>query len=72
MKEVRFVGTSRKDLAAFPASARRSAGQELFMVPAGREPADFKPMPSVGAEAFEIRIRDESGAFRSEDRHEEY
>lgn len=42
------------------------------MVPAGREPADFKPMPSVGAEAFEIRIRDESGAFRSEDRHEEY
>lgn len=30
----------------------------------GREPADFKPMPSVGAGAFEIRVRDEAGAFR--------
>lgn len=34
------------------------------MVQVGREPADFKPMPSVGAGALEIRIRDEAGAFR--------
>jgi len=30
----------------------------------GREPADFKPIPSVGPGAYEIRVRDEAGAFR--------
>ena len=64
MKPVHFVGTARKDLAAFPESARRHAGQDLFLVQLGREPADFKPMPTVGSGAFEIRVRDETGAFR--------
>ncbi len=34
------------------------------MVQAGREPADFKPITSVGPSAYEIRVRDEAGAFR--------
>ena len=34
------------------------------MVQVGREPADFKPIPSVGPGAYEIRIREEAGAFR--------
>jgi phage-related protein len=64
MKEACFVGTARKDLAGFPESARRRAGYELFMVQVGRDPADFKRIPSVGPGAYEIRIRDETGAFR--------
>lgn len=64
MKAVRFVGTSREDLAAFPESVRRRAGYDLFMVQFGRAPADFKPMPRVGSGAYEIRVRDEAGAFR--------
>ena len=28
------------------------------------EPADFKPIPSVGPGAYEIRVQDEAGAFR--------
>ena len=64
MKAVRFIATARKDLAEFPQSARRRAGYELFMVQVGREPADFKPMPSVGPGAYEIRVRDEAGALR--------
>lgn len=64
MKPVRFLGSALGDLAAFPESARRTAGYELFLVQVGREPADFKPLPGVGAGAFEIRIRDEAGAFR--------
>jgi phage-related protein len=48
MKPLHFVGTARKDLAEFPESARRRAGYELFMVQVGREPADFKPIPSLG------------------------
>ena len=64
MKLTRFLGSAREDLAAFPEAARRSAGCELFMVQVGREPSDFKPMPSVGSGAYEIRVRDEAGAFR--------
>jgi phage-related protein len=64
MKEVHFVGTARQDLAAFPEAARRRVGYELFMVQVGREPADFKPMPNVGPGTHEIRVRDDTGAFR--------
>ena len=31
----------------------------------GGDPFDFKPMPTVGAGAYEIRVRDVSGAFRA-------
>ncbi len=34
------------------------------MVQSGREPSDFKPMPSVGAGSYELRVRDDQGAFR--------
>jgi phage-related protein len=30
----------------------------------GRDPSDWKPMPSIGAGVREIRLRDASGAFR--------
>jgi phage-related protein len=64
MKAAYFVGTARRELAKFPKSARQRAGHELFMVQVGRAPADFKPIPSVGLGAYEIRVRDEAGAFR--------
>lgn len=64
MKPTRFLGTARRDLAAFPELARRQAGYDLFMVQVGREPADLKPLPAVGPGAYEIRIRDTAGAFR--------
>jgi len=64
MKQLFFVGTAREDLAAFPETARRAAGYELFMVQAGRQPGDFKPLPDVGAGVYEIRVRDHMMAFR--------
>ena len=64
MKRVRFVGSAQHDLAAFPKAVRTRAGFELFAVQTGREPADWKPMPGVGAGACEIRVRDATGAFR--------
>jgi phage-related protein len=33
-------------------------------VQAGRQPADFKPLPDVGPGAQDIRVRDETSAFR--------
>lgn len=41
----------------------REAGYQLERVQAGKEPADSKPMPSVGLGVNEIRVRAD-GAFR--------
>ena len=64
MKRIEFLGTSRTDLLAFPASARAEAGHELYLVQEGCQPNDFKPMATIGEGAYEIRIRDKAGAFR--------
>lgn len=65
MKPLRFVDSSQKDLREMPVMARHALGVELMTVQYGGEPADFKPMPSVGAGAYEIRYRDTAnGAFR--------
>ncbi|MEO5346842.1 MAG: type II toxin-antitoxin system RelE/ParE family toxin [Magnetococcus sp. YQC-9] len=63
MKELHFIDSARTDLAAFPDTARRQAGHELWRVQVGRMPTDWKTMPSVGAGAMEIRIQME-GAWR--------
>ena len=58
------MGSAKEDLSAFPGPVKLRAGHELCMVQVGREPDDWKPMPSIGAGACEIRVRDEAGAFR--------
>ncbi len=65
MKAVAFLGSSRDDLRDLPEAVRRAIGVELLTVQLGGTPADFKPMPSIGAGAYEIRVRDVSGAFRA-------
>ena len=64
MKPIEFLGDSRDQLRDFPDAARSRAGVELFAVQLGAEPADWKPMKSVGSGVREIRVRDASGAFR--------
>lgn len=64
MKPLHFVGSSREDLRDLPESARETAGHQLFKVQQGKEPDDWKPMSTVGAGVQEIRIWDESGAYR--------
>src|SRR5882724_4360202 len=64
MKEVRWHGSSRSDVEAFPNDARREAGYQLFQVQIGENPSDWKPMPSIGPGVREIRIRQASGAYR--------
>ena len=63
-KVIVFCGSALIDLRAFPEAARRQAGYELDKVQHGLDPTDWKPMSVVGAGAREIRIRDDSGAFR--------
>ncbi|MFY4727607.1 type II toxin-antitoxin system RelE/ParE family toxin [Nitrospira sp. BLG_2] len=64
MKPVHFVGSSWEDMRALPESVRETAGHQLFKVQQGKEPDDWKPMSIVGAGVNEIRVRDESGAYR--------
>ena len=64
MKPLHFVGSSREDLRELPESVRETAGQQVFKVQQGKEPDDWKPMPTVGAGVQEIRVWDESGTYR--------
>ena len=64
MKPVRFLGDSLRQLREFPESARHDAGYQLDKLQHGEQPDDFKPMSTIGKGVEEIRISDESGAYR--------
>jgi len=52
-----------KTVREFPALAKREAGLQLDRVQRGLDPADWKPMKSVGQGVREIRIQHE-GQYR--------
>jgi len=64
MKDIVFAGTSLKSLRGFPIEAKREAGYQLDKVQHGENPTDWKPMKSIGAGVREIRIKENSGAYR--------
>ena len=64
MKSLLWTGSSKADLLMFPGDARRDAGFQLRRVQRGEEPSDWKSMSTIGPGVREIRIREESGAFR--------
>jgi len=55
-KLVVWLGSSRRDVRAFPADARRDVGFQLRRVQQGLDPNDWKPMPGIGPGVREIRI----------------
>lgn len=57
MKRIQWLGTSLNAVREFPALARALVGQELWLIQQGEMPTDFKPMPTVAAGAYEIRVR---------------
>jgi len=65
LKPLTFLGSSRDDLREMPAAVRHAIGVELMIVQLGGTPTDFKPITSIGAGAYEIRVRDVAGAFRT-------
>jgi phage-related protein len=64
MKLAKFLGDSRDVIGSLPEDARREAGFQIDRIQRGLDPDDWKPMKSVGSGVREIRIREESGAFR--------
>ena len=64
MKQISFLGDSLARLRDFPDDARSEAGHQLNEVQIGNDPDDWKPMKTIGPGVREIRIREQSGAFR--------
>lgn len=56
MKSVVWLGDSLARVRDFPGDARHETGYELEKVQDGREPSDWKPMPSVGLGVKEVRV----------------
>jgi phage-related protein len=65
IKPAVFVGSSRRDLQAFPGVARREIGQALFEVQLGEHPAGAKPLKGFGSGVLEIRKSADGNAFRT-------
>ena len=63
-KPIAWIGDSRDAIRRFPDVAKQRTGRELARVQEGLEPTDHKPMPSIGLGVSEIRVREDSGAFR--------
>jgi phage-related protein len=64
MKDAIFLGDTRDIIRDFPLDARHEAGTQLRRIQYGLDPADWKPMKTVGKGVREIRIRERSGIFR--------
>ena len=64
VKPIEFLGDSLRNLREFPDDAKRDAGYQLDRVQHGLQPEDFKPMPTIGKGVEEIRVRDDTGAYR--------
>src|SRR5579871_5348508 len=64
LKRLVFLGDSKKALKDFPETARRKLGLSLWDIQAGQQPADSKPMKTIGRGVEEIRVWVESGTYR--------
>ena len=64
MRPVHFLGDSLNCLRDFPEDVRHDVGYQLDRVQRGEQPDDFKPMPPIGKGVEEIRVSDDSGAYR--------
>lgn len=64
MKELVWIGSSYRDLCEFPEDAMHDAGYQLHRLQSGKLPMDWKPMMGIGQGVQEIRLYEESGAFR--------
>ncbi len=63
-KPIYWVGTSYKDLLAFPNVAKQDAGYQLHRIQNGFDPENWKPFQDIGAGVREIRINEEGNIYR--------
>ena len=51
LKPVRWLGTSRSDIRAFPDRVKQLLGTELMALQLGYDPGDWKPLTGIGQES---------------------
>lgn len=59
MKKIVYVGSTQKDIEAFPSKARQRIITALTVISAELDlsPKEFKYMPTVGAGCYELRLK---------------
>ncbi len=65
MKGIRWVGSSREDLGAFPAKIKREVGFALFLAQSGDMHPNAKPMKGLGSGVFEIVSDHNKNTYRA-------
>jgi len=64
LKPAVFIGTSRKDLQAFPVKVRSELGQALFEAQLGEHPRNAKPLKGLSG-VLEISDSHDGDAYRA-------
>jgi phage-related protein len=54
MKRISFIGSSKKDIQAFPDDVKDDVGYALFQVQLGETPTCVKPLKGLGSGVLEI------------------
>jgi phage-related protein len=62
--EVWWWGKTKEVVSDFPIEVKRNLGFALRQLQWGEEPADYRPLPSIGKGLFELRDQDEAGWYR--------
>ena len=65
IKPAVFVGSSRRDLQAFPRAVRRAIGQGLFEAQLGDHPVRARPLKGFGSGVLEIRDNFDGDTYRA-------
>jgi len=64
LKNVIWHGDSLDIVRGFPWPVRINIGSELYLHQLGEHPLHSRPFASIGRGVWEIRIKDQGGAFR--------
>lgn len=66
MKELDWIGSSKKDLLNFPTDVRKEMGHALYIAQAGGKYKNTKPLKGFGsAKILEICLDDRNGTYRT-------
>jgi phage-related protein len=60
-----WMGSSKKNIQAFPKGAQKLIGDELQLIQFGGMPKDAKPFKGIGSGVFEIAVRYDGDAYRT-------
>jgi phage-related protein len=61
---IAWEGDSKEVISSFPDDVKTNLGFDLRLLQQGNQPADYRPMSSIGPGVFELRDQDERTWYR--------